>query len=185
MAVQANPKTIRTTKSDRAPTKQALQAQIGRTRESLSDTVEEIKRTAEQGYASAKETVSELADYREEFQKEPLVWSLGALSAGFALGYTVGYSHKASKKGGKGSQFARFAERTIDELSRVGQSIVMPALNLNIKEIFGLNFSELLQDMGREKKVGRKSRGSGRRVSKPKRRQSVARKRATGRLQSK
>jgi hypothetical protein len=99
MADRAGSTTKEKMREDRAPSKRALQRQIGRTRDSLSDTVEEIKRTAEKGYASAKETVSGLAEYREEFQKEPLVWSLGALSAGFALGYTLGYSHKASKKG--------------------------------------------------------------------------------------
>src|SRR5438477_8946793 len=71
--------------NDKAPSKRDLQRQIGRTRESLTETVEEIKDTAEQGYASVKQTVSGVLDYRGEFQKEPLVWSLGALSAGFAL----------------------------------------------------------------------------------------------------
>ena len=83
---------------NKASSKRDLQRQIGRTRESLGETVDEIKKTAEQGIASVKETVSDVMDYREEFQKEPLVWSLGALSAGFALGYTVGFAHKAQRK---------------------------------------------------------------------------------------
>ena len=163
MAIQPSSTERKNMKQDRAPSKQALQRQIGRTRESLSETVEEIKQTAEQGYASAKETVAGLADYREEFQKEPLVWSLGALSAGFALGYTLGYAHKASKKG-KHSQFGQFAERTINELSTVGQRVVMPALNLNIKDIFGVDFAELLQNIRGGDKTRRKSAGTTRRL---------------------
>src|SRR5437868_14647030 len=121
--------------NDQAPSKRDLQRQIGRTRESLSETVEEIKDTAEQGYASVKETVSGVLDYRDEFQKDPLVWSLGALSAGFALGYAVGYGHKNAKRG-KHSQATQFADRMVDELSNVGQSLLMPALSGKIKDFF-------------------------------------------------
>jgi len=91
MVKQPNSQTVHA----KTPSKRDLQHQIGKTRESLGDTVEEIKETAEQGYTAAKETVSGILDYREEFQKEPVVWSLGALSAGFALGYTLGYAHKS------------------------------------------------------------------------------------------
>jgi hypothetical protein len=83
---------------NKASSKRDLQRQIGRTRESLGETVDEIKKTAEQGIASVKETVSDVMDYREEFQKEPLVWSLGALSAGFALGYTWASLTRAQRK---------------------------------------------------------------------------------------
>jgi hypothetical protein len=130
----------------KTPSKRDLQRQIGKTRESLTETVEEIKETAEQGIASVKETVSGVMDYREEFQKEPLVWSLGALSAGFALGYTVGYAHKSAKKG-KPSKVTQFADRMVDELATVGQSLVIPGLNAKIREFFGMDFTALLTDM--------------------------------------
>ncbi|MBV9008885.1 MAG: hypothetical protein JO354_06935 [Verrucomicrobia bacterium] len=126
--------------------KRHLQRQIGRARESLAETVEEIKETAEQGYASVKQTVSGVLDYRDQFQKDPLVWSLGALSAGFALGYTLGFAHKSSKHG-KHSQVVQFADRVVDELSSVGQSLLMPGLSVKIKEFFGVDFAELLRDM--------------------------------------
>jgi hypothetical protein len=143
-----------------APSKPDLQRQIGRTRESLADTVEEIKETAEQGYASVKETVSGVLDYREQFQKEPLVWSLGALSAGFALGYAVGHAHKLSTKKAKNSQIAQFTDGMVDELSKVGQSLVVPALGAKIREFFGFDFSELLGDMtGTKKSSARKPAG--------------------------
>lgn len=81
----------------REPTKEELERQMQRTRESLADTVGEIKETVEQEYQSVRKTVSGVLDYREQFKNEPLVWSLGALSAGFALGYTVGYAQKNAK----------------------------------------------------------------------------------------
>src|SRR5437868_11664791 len=84
-----------TKRDGREPSQKELQRKIGQTRDSLRTTVEAIQDKAEQQYQTVKETVSDVLDYREEFQKEPVVWSLGALSAGFALGYTLGYAHKS------------------------------------------------------------------------------------------
>jgi hypothetical protein len=147
------------------PSKRELERQMQRTRESLAETIGEIKDTVEQEYASAKQTVTGVLDYREQFKEEPLVWSLGALSAGFALGYTLGYAHKNSKHG-KQSALTAFADSMVDELSSVGQGLVMPALNVKIKELFGFNFSELLEDMGRTRKSSRKKLPAKRKAAK-------------------
>jgi hypothetical protein len=155
------PNSIAKVTNQEGPSKRELQKQIDRTRESLSETVEEIKETAEQGYASVKETVSGVLDYRDEFQKEPLVWSLGALSAGFGLGYAVGYAHKFSTKKGGNSQVAQFTGRMVDELSKIGQSLVVPALGTKISEFFGLDFGQLLHDMGGARKSTRRKSTSG------------------------
>jgi hypothetical protein len=136
-------------------TKAQLQRRMEETRESISQTVEEIKETVTEQYETVKETVSGVLDYREQFQKDPLVWSVGALSAGFALGYTMGYAHKnAGAAGHKHSQLASFADSLVDELSTVGKSLVMPTLNLKIKELFGFDFSELLEEMGHIRQSG-------------------------------
>jgi len=132
---------------DREPSQRELQRKIGRTRDSLRTTVEAIQDKAEQQYGTVKETVSDVLDYRDEFQKEPVVWSLGALSAGFALGYTVGYSHKLAKTS-KHSQFARFTDSVVAELSHVGQRLVLPELNTKIRELFGFDFAGLLGQVG-------------------------------------
>jgi len=137
---------ISRTRSDGAPSTRALQRQIGRTRESLTETVEEIKQTAEQGYKSAKQTVAQALDYRKEFQKDPLVWSLGALSAGFAIGYTLGYAHKTTKRG-KHSAIVQYADKMVDGLSTLGQSLIIPELDDKIRGLFGLDFSGFLKDM--------------------------------------
>jgi hypothetical protein len=119
-----------------------------KTRESVSATVGEIKETVGEQLATAKQAVTGVLDYRQEFQKEPLVWSLGALSAGFALGYTMGYAHKETKGARKKSEVAAFANSMVEELSVVGNSLVMPALNARVKELFGFDFSEVLKSIG-------------------------------------
>src|SRR5207248_4309922 len=137
----------------REPSQKELHRGIADTRDSLRSTVEAIQDKAEQQYETAKQTVSDVLDYRDEFQKEPVVWSLGALSAGFALGYTVGYSHKVSKTK-KGSQFSKFTDNVVDELSDVGQRLVLPELNTKIRELFGFDFSGLLDQVrGKEKRT--------------------------------
>jgi hypothetical protein len=137
--------------------KKGLQRQIRRTRDSLRDTVEQIQDTAEQKYEAVKKTVSDVLDYREEFQKEPVVWTVGALSAGFALGYTVGYSHKLAQSK-KGSQLANFADTVVNDLSQLSQRLVWPELNAKITELFGFNFGGFLQQIGGTKKQTRTKR---------------------------
>ncbi len=145
------------TKADgRAPSQKELQRKIGQTRDSLRSTVEAIQDKADQQYHTVKETVSNVLDYRDEFQKEPVVWSLGALSAGFALGYTVGYSHKVAKTS-KHSQFAKFTDSVVGELSHAGQRLVLPELNTKIRELFGFDFSGLLDQVkGKQRRTTRK-----------------------------
>ena len=127
MTAKASAKTNNNTGETETVSKQELQRQMEKTRESVSETVGEIKDTVTQQYEAAKKTVASVLDYREEFQKEPLVWSLGALSAGFALGYTMGYAHKETKNSRKKSQLVHFTNSLVDELSVVGNSMVMPA----------------------------------------------------------
>jgi hypothetical protein len=149
---------LRVKRLDDYPTsKAALQRQMKETREAMAETVEDIKETVAGQYESVKETVSGVMDFREQFQNEPLVWSLGALSAGFALGYTMGYAHKEMKGKGKHSEVGAFANSLVEELSTVGKSFVMPTLNVRIKELFGFDFSDLLAEIGESKKSqGRK-----------------------------
>lgn len=165
----------KTLASHREPTKEELERQMERTRESLADTVGEIKETVEQEYKAAKQTVSGVLDYREQFQKEPLVWSLGALSAGFALGYTVGYAHKNTKRG-KQSQLAAFGDSMVKELSTMGQGLVMPVLSAKIKELFGVDFSALLDDLGADSEPRTKKIAVKRRALKAGNKKTVSRK---------
>lgn len=175
-----------TKKETGVPSKDALQRQMERTRESVSETVSEIKETLTEQVVAAKEAVGGVLDYRERFKDEPLVWSLGALSAGFALGYTMGYAHKRSKGSRDQSQVAAFADSMIDELSTFGNTLVMPALSTRIKEMFGFDMNEVLESMGRSgkkrskpkalkagsKTPSKNAKGSTRKTSKSRRRKS-------------
>lgn len=136
-----------TNKNNGELSKEQLQRQMARTRDSLAETAGEIKETIDQQVEMVKKGVSGVLNYREEFQKDPLVWSLGALSAGFALGYTVGYAHK-NTKGGKQGQVTAFADTMIEQLSTMGQGLVLPALDAKISELFGFDFSALLKQAG-------------------------------------
>ena len=148
--------------------KKGLQRQIRRTRDSLRDTVEQIQDTAEQKYEAVKKTVSDVLDYREEFHKEPVVWTVGALSAGFAAGYAVGYSHKVANSK-KGSEVANFADTVVNDLSRLGQRLVLPELNAKITELFGFNFGGFLQQIGGTETQTAKRLQGRRRQKQPKR----------------
>jgi hypothetical protein len=125
---------------------------MSQARDSISHTVADLKDTVEQQYDAVKRTVDGVLDWREQLQKSPIAWSMGALSAGFALGYTLGYSHKNVGKGRrKRSAVASFADSLIDELSAVGNSVVMPSLNSKIKEVFGFSLADMLEEIGRGK----------------------------------
>ena len=162
-------------RGDDSPSKRQLHKQMERTRESVAETVGEIKDTVGEQIATAKQAVTGVLDYREEFQKEPLVWSLGALSAGFALGYTMGYAHKETKGSRKKSEVAAFANSIVDELSVVGNSLVMPALNAHIKDLFGFDFSEVLSSIESANKSS-KSRKRTKKVTAARRRKALPRK---------
>ena len=78
------------------------------------------------------------------------------MAAGFALGYTLGYTHKTvGRSRGSHSEVAAFADSLIDELSAVGNSLVMPSLNSKIKELFGFDFSDMLEEIGSAKRAKR------------------------------
>ena len=155
MNKESNDNRAKAQAADREPTKAELERQMEETRESLSQTVKDIRETVSDQVASVKETVSEVLDYREQFKEEPMVWSLGALSAGFALGYTLGYAHKNLKGSRKKSEVAAFANTLASEVSTVGNTMVMPALSAKIKDLFGFEFSDLLEEMGGKKKKKR------------------------------
>ena len=152
-----------------SPSKQQLQRQMEKTRQSVSETVGEIKETVNEQIAVAKQTVTGVLNYREEFQKEPLVWSLGALSAGFALGYTMGYAHRETKGARNKSEVAAFANSLVEEISTVGNNLVMPALNARIKELFGFDFGDALDSIGKTNKRSPKRSTAKKTIGRPKR----------------
>lgn len=151
---------------ERRRAKAQLQRRMNEARDSISHTVEEIKGTVEDQYAAVKKTVDGVLDWRAQFQKDPIVWSVGALSAGFALGYTLGYTHKnVGRSRRPRSEVAAFANSLIDELSAVGNSLVMPSLNSKIKELFGFDFSDMLEEIGSAKNPASEEKTTTKRVT--------------------
>lgn len=75
-------------------TKEELQRRMEQARESITQTVTEIKDTVANQYQTVKETISETLDWREQFRKRPVAWSVGALSVGFLTGYCIAASVK-------------------------------------------------------------------------------------------
>jgi hypothetical protein len=67
------------------PSKEALQRRLEEARDSITNTVTEIKETVANQVQAVKDTL----DWREQFKKRPVVWCVGALGAGFSLGYCI------------------------------------------------------------------------------------------------
>jgi len=65
--------------------KEELQRRMDVARDSISNTVSEIKETV----ANQVQVVKDTLDWREQFKRRPVVWSVGALGVGFFVGYRV------------------------------------------------------------------------------------------------
>jgi hypothetical protein len=80
-------------------------------RESISQTVTEIKDTVVTQYQQVKETISDTLDWREQYKRHTLPFTVGAFAAGALLGYSV---MGAFKGGGEDDDYD-----TEDALDRV------------------------------------------------------------------
>jgi hypothetical protein len=133
-------------------TKEDLQRRMEDARESISQTVGEIRETVEDQYAAVKATVSGFLDWREGFQGDPILWSVGALSAGFAFGYTVGITQKSRKRpGGKASALDTFADSLVQELKNAGARLPLSSLDPKVRAVLGFDLSDLFAAIGRAK----------------------------------
>lgn len=72
------------------PTKEDLQRRMEEARESISQTVNDIKDTVTTQYENVRETISQSLDWREQYRRRPVAFSVGALGVGLVLGYSVG-----------------------------------------------------------------------------------------------
>ena len=64
------------------PSKEELQRRLDHTRDSISQTVTEIK----ENVANQVQAVKDTLDWREQFKKRPVAWSAGAFGVGFLVG---------------------------------------------------------------------------------------------------
>lgn len=65
--------------------KEDLQLRMEEARDSITQTVTEIKETVVHQYENVKDAL----DWREQFKKRPVAWSLGAAGVGFCVGYCI------------------------------------------------------------------------------------------------
>jgi uncharacterized protein YjbJ (UPF0337 family) len=132
-----------TNDSEAAPqTKAELQQRMEDARESLAQTVEEIKETVTDQYEAVKETVTDVLDWREQFKDNPLVWGAGAVAAGLVVGYGIAMARAGEHPSRrKRSAHESVTDTLFDEISVVGQNILLPAINGKVKELFGIDLS--------------------------------------------
>ena len=137
-------------RSEKEPTKAQLQRRMEAAREDISETVDEIKDTVVDQYESAKETVSETLDWRAQFRKHSVEFSLGALAVGYIVGSGIAASlQDATKKRGRRDEgffgeIAALGEMLADELSGIAQTLLLPALVKKITDTFGIDLSAKL-----------------------------------------
>ena len=74
--------------------KERLQRQLDQARDSISNTVTEIRETVANQVQAVKDTL----DWREQFRRRPVAWSVGALGAGFLVGYGVTAAFKGEDR---------------------------------------------------------------------------------------
>lgn len=179
--------------SEGEPTKAELQRRMEEARDDISQTVSEIKDTVTDRYESVKETVSETLDWRAQFRKHSVAWSLGALAVGYIVGSGIAASlHDTTKKKGRRddgllAEIYALGETISDELSGVAQTILLPALAKKIKNTFGIDLSDKLLAAKSAKRTARSSKRATKRSSTKKAgsKKSGAKKRASGKRTSK
>ncbi|HEV2705215.1 MAG TPA: hypothetical protein VGV59_04780 [Pyrinomonadaceae bacterium] len=77
------------TATDATETKEELQRRMEQARESITQTVSEIKDTVANQYQQVRDNISETLDWREQYRRRPLAFSLGAAGVGLLLGYSI------------------------------------------------------------------------------------------------
>ena len=90
MAEERNLGVARAPETDEDTTKAELQRRMEEARESITQTVSEIKDTVANQYQHVRDSVSEALDWREQYRKRPVAWTLGALGVGVVVGYGLG-----------------------------------------------------------------------------------------------
>ena len=104
------------------PSKEELQRRMEEARDSITNTVTEIK----ENVAQQVENVKDALDWREHFKRQPLAWSLGAAGVGFFVGYGI-----AAALTGDDRDEIRYSSSPAYSLS--GQPMTREAINAEAK----------------------------------------------------
>ncbi len=133
--------------------KTELRRQMEEARESISETVAEIKSVVTHQYdevretvESVKEGVSEVLDWRTEFERNPLVWGAGAVSVGILVGFGIAraFDEKEEPRPRGRRKTVTTGEHVVAELSGFAE-VVLPTISAKVKELFGLDLDAYLR----------------------------------------
>jgi hypothetical protein len=163
--------------ADESPSKAELRRQMEAARESISDTVAEIKSVVVNQYEEVRDTVEtvraevgEVLDWRTEFERNPLVWGAGAVSIGILIGFGIARAFDDEDEGARGRKKKKGAStggHIVAELSGFAD-LVLPTISTKVKELFGLDLDAYLRAAHAErparepsaKKLTRKKKGA-------------------------
>ena len=136
-----------------AEDKRELQRQMEEARESISETVAEIKTVVAQQYEevrgtveSVREGVGEVLDWRTEFERNPLVWGAGAVSVGILVGFGIAraFDDREEPRPRGRRKTVTTGEHVVAELSGFAE-VVLPTISAKVKELFGLDLDAYLR----------------------------------------
>lgn len=161
--------------NDETPSKAELQRQMEEARDSITETVAEIRDTVSNQYESAmetfetvKDTVTEVLDWREKFKENPIVWGAGAISVGILIGVGLAHSFEDKPSGRrrrKHSEVSGLVQLLLGRISHVGDA-VLPVVSGQIKEMFGIDLSEYLhQPTETKKRAPRKKKSTVKKIN--------------------
>lgn len=138
---------------EESPDKAELRRQMEQARESISDTVAEIKSVVAHQYEGVRETVEtvraevgEVLDWRTEFERNPLVWGAGAVSIGILVGFGIARAFDDEDEGARGRKKNKVSTggHIVAELSGFAD-LVLPTISTKVKELFGLDLDAYLR----------------------------------------
>ena len=151
------------TRPDETEDKAELRQQMEDARESISETVAEIKSVVAHQYEEVKghvETVKaevgEVLDWRAEFERNPLVWGAGAVSVGILIGFGIARSFdEEDEPSRRGKRRPSKGARMVAELGGFAD-VVLPTISAKVKELFGLDLDAYLRAAHEERRPARK-----------------------------
>jgi hypothetical protein len=144
--------------------KAALRRQMEETRESISETVAEIKSVVTHQYdevretvESVKEGVGEVLDWRTDFERNPLVWGAGAVSVGILVGFGIAraFDEREEPRPRGRRKTVTTGEHLVAELSGFAE-VVLPTISAKVKELFGLDLDAYLRAAHAERPAPRR-----------------------------
>jgi hypothetical protein len=153
--------------------REELERRMEEARESISQTVTDIKESVTSQYQQVRDLAGETTDWREQVQAHPLLYSLGAFAAGALAAYALSRSSRPAERSpavlparalerdslgrevAKGravnrlkGALAEIEDRLVGELSDIGKNVLLPLLIDKLKERFGVDLSARRQAAG-------------------------------------